>query len=139
MQTEVSRPTPSVPARGFSAKVNLSEKVRETILRRQAEDGDAEAESMPPVDLFDEAFVEITVLLQRDSYVKFQNTEAFRRFKHRRGQQVCACGLITADAMRWEPFHGNGARSMLSVEWTKYNGHRQRRKYHRVCLRYRWQ
>lgn len=132
MRIKVSCSTPSVPACGLSAKVNLSEKVRETILRRQAEEGDADAEPMPPADLFNEAFVEVSVLLQRDSYVKFQNTEAFRKFKHRWVQQVGAYGLIAAHASRWQPYPETGARSMLSVKWAKYNSRRYRPTYHRV-------
>eukprot|EP00903_Cladosiphon_okamuranus_P005597 g5569.t1 len=70
---------------GAPEQVNLSASTRETIIsRQQQQQREVEAEAGPAsasVELFAEAWDEVSKLLQRDAFAQFRHTEAFLRLK----------------------------------------------------------
>lgn len=82
---------PSPRRRARHEKVNLSEMSRETILHRQARECSTTVPScprMPPGDLFDEAWDEVSILLQRDPFMHFRSSDAFLKLRSGWGKQV---------------------------------------------------
>lgn len=79
-------------------KVNLSAAGREAILSRQAESlarVAGVAGAPPPMEMFTEAWVEVSDLLQRGTFMRFRNSETFVRLKRTWTQEVSVLYLST--------------------------------------------
>lgn len=79
-------------------QINLSATTREIIIARQQRQQEAGATASkssfheqlapPSVDLFAEAWDEVTKLLQRDAFAQFRNTNAFLQLKREWDEEV---------------------------------------------------
>lgn len=79
-------------------KVNLSAAGREAILSRQAESlAGVAAGAAPQMEMFTEAFVEVSDLLQRGTFMQFRNSETFLQLKRTWAREVRACHTIDED------------------------------------------
>ena len=91
-------------------KVNLSAAGREAILSRQAESlAGVAAGAAPPMEMFTEAFVEVSDLLQRGAFMQFRNSETFLQLKTTWEREVCARRTID------EKKRGRGGSSLIVI------------------------
>eukprot|EP00752_Nemacystus_decipiens_P016321 g14596.t1 len=99
---------------GAPEQVNLSATTRESIVSQQQKqhgvvETEAESPPSPSVELFAEAWDEVSKLLQRDAFAQFRNSDAFLRLKREWNQEPN--GVLAASEFVLAPASSGGSES----------------------------